>query len=139
MPDVRSMCAIGLRGQLGLAGRLPWEGWKGREYVADVERFFDLTRGHVLLAGPVTARSVPEFVRRHLSVVELRSSMDPAETLSRFRGRVVFIGGGPPVWSAYAPYIRHWDITRLPYDGDADRWFDPAWLVAGEPIAPASE
>ena len=24
------------------------------------------------------------------------------------------------------------DISRLPYDGDADRWFDPAWLtVAG--------
>ena len=27
--------------------------------------------------------------------------------------------------------IRHWDITRLPYDGAADRWFDPAWIVAG--------
>src|SRR5215211_7069408 len=24
------------------------------------------------------------------------------------------------------PFIRHWDITRLPYDGAADRWFDPA-------------
>ena len=34
------------------------------------------------------------------------------------------------MWAAYAPYIRHWDITRLPYDGEADRWFDPAWLVA---------
>jgi len=22
------------------------------------------------------------------------------------------------------------DITRLPYDGDADRWFNPQWLVA---------
>jgi hypothetical protein len=30
-----------------------------------------------------------------------------------------------------APFIRHWDINRLAYDGDADRWFDPAWLVAG--------
>jgi hypothetical protein len=28
-------------------------------------------------------------------------------------------------------YIEHWDITRLPYDGDADPWFDPAWLLAG--------
>ena len=24
--DVRAMCAIGRRGQLGLRGRLPWEG-----------------------------------------------------------------------------------------------------------------
>jgi len=32
---------------------------------------------------------------------------------------------------AYAPFICHWDINRLPYNGEADRWFDPAWLVAG--------
>ena len=43
MADVRAMCAIGMRGQLGLNGRLPWEGNKGREYVADVARFFDMT------------------------------------------------------------------------------------------------
>jgi hypothetical protein len=35
------------------------------------------------------------------------------------------------VYAAYAPFIRHWDINRLPYNGEADRWFDPAWLVAG--------
>jgi dihydromethanopterin reductase len=52
--------------------------------------------------------------------------------LARFPDRVVFIGGGPPVWDTYAPYIRHWDINRLPYDGDADRWFNPAWLIAAE-------
>jgi dihydromethanopterin reductase len=37
--DVRAIVAIGLRGQFGLRGRLPWEGNRGREYVADVERF----------------------------------------------------------------------------------------------------
>ena len=51
--------------------------------------------------------------------------------LARFPSRVVFIGGGPTVYAAYAPFIRHWDINRLPYNGEADRWFDPAWLVAG--------
>jgi hypothetical protein len=49
--------------------------------------------------------------------------------LARFPSRVVFIGGGPTVYAAYAPFIRHWDINRLPYNGEADRWFDPAWLV----------
>ena len=131
MADIRAMCAIGLRGQLGLGGRLPWEGNKGREYVADVARFFDMTRGHVLIAGPATISSVPRFAYEDRTIVEIRSGMDPEAVLAQFPERVVYVGGGPPVWSAYAPYIRHWDITRLPYDGEADRWFDPAWLVAG--------
>ena len=54
MPDVRSMCAIGTSGQLGLNGHLPWEGDKRPEFRADVARFFDVTRGHVLMAGAQT-------------------------------------------------------------------------------------
>lgn len=131
MADVRAICAIGLRGQLGLDGRLPWEGNKGREYVADVARFFDVTRGHVLIAGPRTFGSVPPWAFKDRTIVEIRSGMMPQEVLAQFPGRVVFVGGGPPVWDDYAPYIRHWDINRLPYDGEADRWFDPKWLVAG--------
>jgi dihydromethanopterin reductase len=126
------MCAIGLRGQLGLNGRLPWEGNKGREYVDDVARFFDVTRGHVIVAGPATVASIPSFAYADRTIREIRSADDPAEVLSWFPDRVVYIGGGPPVWKAYAPFIRHWDITRLPYDGEADRWFDPAWLVTSD-------
>ena len=129
--DVRAICAIGLRGQLGLHGAMPWEGDRRPEFVADVARFFDVTRGHVLIAGPVTARSVPAAEAAQRTIIEIRSSMDPRAVLSRFPGRVVYVGGGPVVWSAYARYIRHWDVNRLPYDGDADRWFDPAWLTAG--------
>lgn len=127
--DVRVMCAIGLRGQLGLDGRLPWEGDKRQAFKDDVARFFEMTRGHVLMAGPRTISSVPEFAFKDRTIVELRSSMSPAEALEPYRGRVIFIGGGPPVWEAYAPFIRHWDVTRLPYDGPADRWFDPAWMA----------
>jgi dihydromethanopterin reductase len=129
MSDVRAMCAIGQRGQLGLDGRLPWEGSKGPEFVADVRRFWEVTRGHVLLAGPRTTSSIPRFAHAERTIVEIRSSTPPADALARFPGRVVYIGGGPAVWAAYAPFIRHWDITRLPYDGEADRWFDPAWLA----------
>jgi dihydromethanopterin reductase len=131
MADVRAMCAIGLSGQLGLNGRLPWEGNPGREFRADVARFFDITRGHVLLAGPRTIASVPQWAREDRTVAAIRSGTPPEEALARYPGRVVYIGGGPPVWTAYASFIRHWDITRLPYDGEADRWFDPAWLIAG--------
>ena len=131
MPDVRAMCAIGLRGQLGLNGRLPWQGDKRREFRDDVARFFEMTRGHVLIAGPKTISSVPAFAFEERTIVTIRSAEAPEEVLARFPDRVVFIGGGPPVWDVYARFIRHWDITRLPYDGEADRWFNPQWLVAG--------
>jgi dihydromethanopterin reductase len=115
---------------------MPWEGNKGREFIADVARFFEATRGHVIMAGPVTAASIPAFARKERTVVEIRSHMSPEEALAPFSDRVVFIGGGPPVWSAYSPYIRHWDITVLPYDGEADRWFDPRWIVSGAALDP---
>lgn len=131
MADVRSMCAIGASGQLGLNGVLPWEGDKRPEFVADVARFFDMTRGHVLIAGPKTIEAVPEWAFKDRTIDIIRSHMNPEEVLARYEGRVVFVGGGPPVWDIYARFIRHWDITRLPYDGPADRWFDPKWLTAG--------
>lgn len=130
MTDVRSICAIGQRGQLGLAGDLPWEGAQGAEYVADVQRFFDVTRGHVLLAGPRTVASVPRFAHADRTIDVLRSTDRPEDVIARYPGRVVYIGGGPAVWDVYARFIRHWDVTKLPYDGPADRWFNPQWLVA---------
>ena len=130
MPYVRAMCAIGKRGQLGLNGVLPWEGAKGHEFIADVERFWDMTRGHVILMGRQTKSAVPQVAYADRTIVELRSSVAPEEALARYPDRVIFIGGGPPVFAAYARFVQHWDITRLPYDGEADRWFDPQWLTA---------
>jgi dihydromethanopterin reductase len=131
MPDVRAMIAIGLGGQFGLKGKLPWEGDKRPEFKADVARFWEQTRGHVILMGPKTYASVPSSGFADRTIVTIRSAQAPDEALAPFQGRVVFIGGGPPVYAAYAHLIRHWDINRLPYDGEADRWFDPAWLMSG--------
>lgn len=131
MPDVRAMIAIGLHGQFGLGGKLPWEGDKRPEFKADVARFFEMTRGHVILLGPKTYASVPSFAFLDRTIVTIRSSQTPDEALAPFSDRVVYIGGGPSVYAAYAHLIRHWDINRLPYDGEADRWFDPAWLISG--------
>ena len=69
--DVRAVIAIGLRGQFGLRGRLPWEGNRGREYVADVERFFELTRGHVVIMGQHTFTSVPDFAFKDRDILEI--------------------------------------------------------------------
>jgi dihydromethanopterin reductase len=129
MAYVRAMCAIGQRGQLGLNGGMPWEGEGGPEYAADIHRFWEMTRGHMLIAGPRTIASVPSWAHMERTIMEIRSGMRPADVIASHSDRVVFIGGGPAVWAAYAPFIQHWDITRLPYDGEADTWFDPAWLV----------
>ena len=45
LPDVRVLCAIGLSGQLGLRGGLPWEGDRRPEFKADVARFFETDAG----------------------------------------------------------------------------------------------
>lgn len=130
LPDIRCICAIGQRGQLGLNGVLPWEGNPGKEYREDVQRFFELAKGHVLIAGQRTIGAIPDSLRGQMTLCVIHRHDQPQEVLSRFQNRVVFIGGGPVVWDVYAKYIRHWDITRLPYDGEADRWFNPQWLVA---------
>ena len=87
--DIRAICAIGQRGQLGLNGRLPWEGNKGREYVADVARFFEVTRGHVIIAGPTTIASIPAFAYEDRTICEIRSANHPGRgvgLVSRPRG-----------------------------------------------------
>lgn len=128
MGDVRAMCAIGQRGQLGFGGAMPWEGETAPVYGADVERFWAATRGNVLLVGPKTLSAIPPDAHRDRTVVGIRSWMRPTEVLAAHADRIVYVGGGAAVWRAYARFIRHWDITRLPYDGPADLWFDPAWL-----------
>src|SRR5262245_66522554 len=82
--DVRAVIAIGLRGQFGLCGGLPWEGNRGREYVADVERFFELTRGHVVIMGHRTFSSVPDFAFKDRDILEIHASDRPEDVLARF-------------------------------------------------------
>ena len=84
MVDVRVICAIGKHGQLGLNGRLPWEGNPGTEYKADVQRFFALTRGHVVIAGPRTIASFPDWARSERTLVEIHSADEPDAILKSY-------------------------------------------------------
>jgi hypothetical protein len=77
MVDVRVICAIGKQGQLGLNGRLPWEGNPGTEYKADVQRFFALTRGHVVIAGPRTIAGQAEYLHGGSVDSQLSASETP--------------------------------------------------------------
>ena len=99
MVDVRVICAIGKQGQLGLNGRLPWEGNPGTEYKTDVQRFFALIRGHVVIAGPRTITSFPDWARSDRTLVEIHAADELDAILKRYCDRVVYVGGGPPVWT----------------------------------------
>jgi|ERR1700751_5900313 dihydromethanopterin reductase len=85
--DVRAVVAIALPGQFGLRGRLPWEGNRSREYFADVERFFELTRSHVVIMGHRTFTSVPNFAFQGLSILEIHAPDRPEDVLARSPSR----------------------------------------------------
>src|SRR5680860_1473140 len=55
--------------------------------------------------------AIPPFAYEDRTICEIRSSHQPEEVFAWFPDRVIYVGGGPPVWDVYAPYIRHWDIT----------------------------
>ena len=108
--DVRAVIAIGLSGQFGLRGRLPWEGDRGREFVADVERFFELTRGHVLIMGHRTFSSVPDFAFQNRDIIEIHSSDTPEEVQ---RDRTVIVPSTDSVEDIVAKLIEGTDVTKL--------------------------
>ena len=130
MADVRVICAIGKRGQLGLKGKLPWEGNRGAEYKADVERFFALTRGHVLIAGPKTIGSFPPWAFAQMTLAEIHIADEPREVLARYRGRVVFNRG-----TAKNSQIRWITLSRGAIRAHVERWTRSANEVVASPVA----
>jgi len=99
--------------------------------VADVARFFDMTRGHVLMAGPRTIGAVPQFARADRTLVTLRSGDDPQAMLDRFPGRVVYIGVVRRCGTSTPASSATGTSLGCRTTGPADRWFDPRWLLTG--------
>jgi dihydromethanopterin reductase len=84
-------------------------------YVADVERFFELTRGHVFIMGHRTFTSAPYFAFKDRDIVEIHASDRPEDMTGAL--------SEPRRLHRRRPAR----LCRL----CADRWFDPARLVAG--------
>ena len=116
MVDVRVICAIGKHGQLGLNGRLPWEGNPGTEYKADVQRFFALTRGHVVIAGPRTIASFPDWARSERTLVEIHSADEPNAILNGNHLCLMSFAPGPkPFPSPIIALLRRKTSVAAPY------------------------
>ena len=77
---------------------------------SDVARFFEITRGHVLLAGPKTIDSVPQFARLDRELVVLRSSMNPPEVLERFGDGSFTSAVVPPFGMPTFLFVTHWEL-----------------------------
>jgi len=123
MMDVRLIAAVGRRGQIGFAGRLPWH------EPEDLAWFRAQTIGHVVVMGWRTARIVGNLPDR--IVVPWLGEDDPAKflarTAGRFPGRIVWIAGGAKTYRAFMPHVRRAVVTLVDYDGPADTWMPPLW------------
>lgn len=125
LPTVTAICAIGKSGQLGLDGSIPWYD------SADLARFKMLTMGATVICGHNTAQKLPTLYNRSIYVPGRNET--PLSTLRAIgvTGDPVYLIGGAKLFAkfAIAGLVRTWDITKIDYDGHADCWFNPNWLI----------
>lgn len=125
MPSLFAIAAIGARGQLGLDGRLPWHD------KADLEWFREMTYGHVVIVGHNTAKRLPPLGGRRLMQAEQFATPEDLRAYVRSAPENVYLIGGAKTFDKFAGVVDRWYINKIDYDGPADAWFNPMWLVAG--------
>ena len=66
-----------------------------------------------MIAGPRTIASFPDWARSERTLVEIHAADEPDAILKSYCDRVVYVGGGPPVWSIPAPKAVLHDVTCM--------------------------
>ena len=130
MPGVHLIAAVGLSGQIGLDGEVPWHGRpEFEEHTArDLAEFARLTAGGVLIMGSVTAAKLPStFKPRDRQIMIWHRHHDPEDVIRHYRKqeRDVWVCGGQQVYETLTPYVDWHHISVIPYDGPADRYLPP--------------
>ena len=134
-PNLAIVAAVGLDGEIGQAGGLPWP-----RIAADMRRFRWLTGGRLIVAGRLTAASFPEgkLAGRTVCVLSRTPSQSDDRTLANVRSlddvmayagsrRGVRAVGGVEVFREALPLASTFHLTRvLARYPDADTYF-PAW------------
>lgn len=129
--SVNLIAAIGLRGQLGLEGKLPWHA------PADLAFFRRMTTGACLIAGRATLPALPYLPGRMVYTFSRDNTPNGLLNLIdlQYPGWPVWVIGGEYVYRAFAPHINSLRlISLIDYDGPADRWFP--FDAYGMPIPP---
>lgn len=143
MSNVHLIAAVGLSGQIGLDGKIPWHGDERFAYQtrADLKEFSRLTEGGILIMGATTAAQMPMMRGldpsklltmdlnggRSLVVWTRRLGEDPHDLLKALshEGRNIWICGGQTVYELFIPYVDWHHISVIPYEGPADRFLPP--------------
>ena len=134
-PNLAIVAAVGLDGEIGRAGGLPWP-----RIVADMRRFRELTGGRLIAAGRLTAASFPggKLAGRTVCVLSRTPSQSDDRALANVRSlddvmayagphREVRAVGGVEVFREALPLASTFCLTRvLARYPDADTYF-PTW------------
>lgn len=121
MPSLFAIAAIGVRGQLVLNRGLPWR---------DLAWFREMTWGHVVIAGRNTLRQLPPLPGRVILSAEQFATPEDLRAYVRDAGQHVYLIGGAKTFNKFACVVDRWYVNKINYDGPADSWFNPMWLVA---------
>lgn len=124
MSKLFAIVAVGHSGQLGLNGVLPW---RDRE---DLMWFKEMTMGHECVVGHNTALSLPPLPGRVLLDAARFTTPAVLQEYVRGAGQHVYLIGGARTYAKFACVIDRWYINRVEYDGPADTWFDPEWVMS---------
>lgn len=140
--QINAIAAVGVRGQLGLNGRMPWA--KDAE---DLEFFRAQTLGKVVVFGGVTFDKLfadqPVWGNRMVLRMgyEKTSIYDSGELKGFWNGGIdpivdtlegkvqeIWIAGGHQMYDLWCERIRRWYITKVEYDGNCDVWMPVPWM-----------
>lgn len=117
---VNLIAAVGLSGQIGLNGKLPWYNKE------DLKWFKDMTMNGIVIVGHKTYQELPELPGRTV-IVDRRDEL-PADMLANIAenedvaGKEIWIAGGAKTYSKWLPFIERFFISRINYDGPADTY-----------------
>lgn len=137
---VHLIAAVGMSGQIGLNGKLPWQDNPSHQQWMrqDLAMFAAKTAGGCLIMGVRTLESLPstwEPGNRQVYVYSRRGygswGGKPARLIAHIEetqpGKPIWICGGAVVYEDFMPFVDVAHISRSPYDGPADRWMPPIW------------
>lgn len=136
---VHLIAAVGMSGQIGLNGKLPWQDDPAhKQWMAqDLAMFAAMTAGGCLIMSPKTIASLPSTWEPGTRTVFAYSRHSPnwggkprrlIEYIEETRpGVSIWICGGAKVYEHFMPFVDVSHISHSPYDGPADRWMPPIY------------
>jgi dihydrofolate reductase len=144
---INLIAAVGLHGEIGFEGRIPWLSDPNIANVtkADLAWFAKQTEDDVLVVGGRTYSEMLNmgFDARTRAVWCWHRTETPVEVIDtidqRFPDKAIWICGGAKTYAAFMPYVQRAYISVIPWSGPADTFMPPIlknWGYTGGPAFP---